>query len=249
MTSLKVDLAGRVAMITGAGSRGGQGEAEARMFVESGARVVIADLPTTQGPAIATELGDAAYFVPLDVTDDTSWAAAVSSVAERWDRISVLVNNAGVWLMKGLLETTRDEYERVVAVNQLGVFLGMAAVVPGMKETAGGAIVNICSVSGMKGGDQPLAYAASKWAVRGMTRSAAHELAPYNIRVNAISPGVVDTPMIEGGADALRELAAQAPMGRVAQPEEIASIALFLASDAASYISGTEITADGALTA
>lgn len=198
---------------------------------------------------MVADLGSEALFVELDVTDEASWTNAVTAATEDFGSIDILVNNAGVWLARGLLETSKADYERVVAINQTGVFLGMAAVVPGMKAAGGGSIVNICSVAGMKGGGQPFAYAASKWAVRGMTRVAAYELAPHNIRVNAISPGVVDTPMIEGGREALKSLAANIPMGRVARPEEIAAIALFLASDASSYISGTEITADAALTA
>ncbi|MFV0252723.1 MAG: SDR family oxidoreductase [Beutenbergiaceae bacterium] len=242
-------LAGNVAIITGAGSRGGQGEAEARLFVEQGARVAIADLPGSQGSAIAAELGDQAMFIELDVTSEPGWAACVAAVTGRWSAPDVLINNAGVWLQKDLEETSLAEYERVVAVNQVGTFLGMAAVVPGMRALGGGSIVNICSVAGMKGAGQPFAYAASKWAVRGMTRVAAHDLAADGIRVNSISPGVVDTPMIEGGAPMVAHLAQMVPSGRVAEPVEIAQVALFLASSASSYVSGIEVTADAALTA
>lgn len=242
-------LQGRVALITGAGSRGGQGEAEARLFAEQGAQVVIADLPGSAGVEIAAELGERVSFIELDVTSEEAWSTCVAGVTERFGHPDVLVNNAGAWLMKPLEETSLSEFQRVVDVNQTGTFLGMAAVVPGMKERGSGVIVNICSTAGMKGGGQPFAYAASKWAVRGMTRVAAYDLAPHGIRVNSISPGVVDTPMIEGGAEVLDHLAGRIPSGRVAQPEEIASIALFLASDASSYISGTEIAADAALTA
>lgn len=242
-------LAGRVVIITGAGSHGGQGEAEARLFAEQGARVVIADLPSSAGREVAAELGDQGFFVELDVTSEAQWAGCVAAVADHWGHPDVLVNNAGVWLMKQLEETSPEEYRRVVEVNQTGTYLGMAAVVPGMKERGSGSIVNICSVAGMKGGGQPFAYAASKWAVRGMTRVAAYDLAPHGIRVNSISPGVVDTPMIEGGPEVLEHLASMVPSGRVARPEEIAQVALFLASDASSYISGTEIMVDSALTA
>lgn len=246
---MTTDLTGKTALISGAGSRGGQGSAEAKLFIDHGARVAIGDLASSDGAAIAQELGDSAMFVELDVTDESSWARAVAAVTARWDSPDILVNNAGVWLMKGICETSLEEYQRVVAINQVGVFLGMAAVVPGMKAKGRGAIVNTSSVSGIKGGDQPFAYTASKFAVRGMTRSAAHELAKYGIRINAICPGVVDTPMIDGGKEVLEHLASIIPGGRVAQPEEIAAIALFLASDASSYVSGTEIVADGALTA
>ncbi|TAM66550.1 MAG: SDR family oxidoreductase [Microbacteriaceae bacterium] len=249
MSTDLTDLTGKIAFITGAGSIGGQGEAEARLFVEHGARVVIADLPGSAGAEIADSLGDKAMFVPLDVTSPQQWAEAVALIEKTWGTVTVLLNTAGVWLMKGLEETSPEEYRRVIDVNQYGMYLGMAAIVPGMRRAGGGAIVNTCSVSGMKGGDQPFAYAASKWAVRGMTRSAAHELAQFGIRINSISPGVVDTPMIEGGPEVLDHLAAMVPNGRVARPQEVATIALFLASDASSYISGTEITADAALTA
>ncbi|HEY8453037.1 MAG: glucose 1-dehydrogenase [Micromonosporaceae bacterium] len=242
-------LTGKVAIVTGAGSARGQGAAVARLFAREGARVVVTDLPHTAGAEVAAELGEQGWFQELDVTDQRAWAEVVAATRRRWERIDILVNNAGVWLNKGLLDTTPEEYARVVAVNQTGVFLGMAAVAPVMRDQRSGVIINTCSVAGMKGGGQPYAYAASKWAVRGMTRAAAWELAPYGIRVNAISPGVVDTPMIEGGEPEVRRLATLVPSGRVAKPEEIATIALFLASDASSYVSGTEITADGALTA
>lgn len=243
------DLTGKIALISGAGSRGGQGEAQARLFLEHGAKVVIGDLPNSQGAQIAEDLGENAIFVELDVTDEASWAAAVARAKETWGAPSILSNTAGVWLMKGILETSYAEYQKVVGVNQVGVYLGMAAVLPDMKEARSGAIVNLSSVSGIKGGGQPFAYTASKFAVRGMTRQAAHDLAPYGIRINSICPGVVDTPMIDGGPEVLEHLASIIPSGRVGQPEEIASIALFLVSDASSYVSGTEVVADAALTA
>lgn len=243
------DLTGKVALISGAGSIGGQGEAQARLFAEHGARVVLADLPGTSGAEIARSIGDQAMFVELDVTDEDSWSQAMARVKDRWSAPNILSNTAGVWLMKGILETSHEEYMQVVGVNQVGVYLGMAAVLPDMKAMGGGTIVNLCSVSGMKGGGQPFAYAASKWAVRGMTHQVAHELAEFNIRVNAISPGVVDTPMIHGGQEVLTRLASLIPSKRVAQPLEIASIALFLVSDASSYVSGTEVVADAGLTA
>lgn len=242
-------LRDRTAIVTGAGSPAGQGAAIARRLAREGAHVVVADLPHTAGADVAAELGDQGWFHPLDVTDEAGWSTLVDAVGTHWSHIDILVNNAGVWLQKGLFDTTAAEYATVVAVNQTGVFLGMKAVAPVMCDQGSGAIVNTCSVAGMKGGGQPHAYAASKWAVRGLTRTAAYELAPYGVRVNAVSPGVVDTPMIEGGEEVLNRLAAQIPSGRVGQPGEIADIVLFLASDASSYVSGTEITADAALTA
>lgn len=249
MSSDLFDLTGRIALISGAGSVGGQGEAQARLFIDHGARVVIGDLPSSRGADIARELGDNAMFVELDVTSQDSWEAAVAAAKENWGSPNILSNTAGVWLMKGILETSLAEYQRVIAVNQVGVYLGMAAVLPDMKAAGSGAIVNLSSVSGVKGGGQPFAYTASKFAVRGMTRQAAHDMAKYGIRVNSICPGVVDTPMIHGGQEVLDMLASIIPSGRVGQPAEIAAIALFLVSDASSYVSGTEIVADAALTA
>lgn len=243
------DLSGKIALVSGAGSVGGQGAAQARLFAEHGARVVLADLPSSRGREIAEKIGDNAMFVELDVTDESSWAAAVAATKEKWGAPNILSNTAGIWLMKGILETSFAEYQRVINVNQVGVYLGMAAVLPDMKAAGSGVIVNLSSVSGVKGGGQPFAYTASKWAVRGMTRQAAHDLAQYGIRINSICPGVVDTPMIDGGQEVLEHLASIIPSGRVAQPEEIASIALFLVSDASSYVSGTEVVADAGLTA
>lgn len=242
-------LVGRVALITGAGSVGGQGAAEARLFAAEGATVIIADLPDSLGAQVAAEIGTQASFLPLDVTDDQAWATVVHAVVERFGRLDVLINNAGIWLAKGVLDTSAAEYRKVIEINQTGVFLGMAAVAPTMKESGSGTIINISSTSGLKGGGMPLAYAASKWAVRGMTRAAAWELGPHGVRVNSICPGVINTPMIDGGQEVLDMLAKTIPMGRVGQPEEVAHLALFLASDTSGYVTGGEFTIDGAVTA
>lgn len=243
-------LEGKVAIVTGAGSPRGQGAAEARRFVAEGASgVVVADLAKSAGEEVASSLAGRGLFVESDVTDPASWQALVEATLARWGRIDILVNNAGVWYGKGLSETTLEQWERVVAVNQTGVFLGLAAVAPVMVRQGSGAIVNVSSTAGLKGGGMPFAYAASKWAVRGMTRAAAWELAPHGVRVVAICPGFVDTPMIEGGAAEVERLASLTPTGRVASPEEVAALVAFLASDGASYISGTEVAIDGALTA
>jgi 3alpha(or 20beta)-hydroxysteroid dehydrogenase len=242
-------LVGKVALITGAGSVGGQGAAEARLFAAEGATVIVADLPVSSGAKVAAEIGTQADFVHLDVTDAEAWVKVVERVVERFRQIDVLVNNAGIWLAKGVLDTSAEEYRKVIEINQTGVFLGMAAVTPLMKASGSGAIINICSTAGLKGGGQPLAYAASKWAVRGMTRAAAWELAPHGVRVNAICPGVIDTPMIEGGREVLDMLAKTIPMGRVGTPDEVAQLALFLASDASGYVTGGEFAIDGAVTA
>lgn len=242
-------LDGRVAVITGAGSRGGQGEAEAALLTSEGARVVLADLPSSAGSEIAGEIGPTARFAPLDVTRAAEWSELVGQVSAEWGRIDVLVNNAGVWLDRGLLDTSPDEYRRVVEVNQTGVFLGMWAVAPVMVAAGSGSIVNVSSTAGLKGAGMPHAYAASKWAVRGMSRAAAWELAPRGVRVNTILPGVIDTPMIEGGRENLERLARLVPSGSVGTPREVAQLVLFLSSDASSHISGAEITIDAAFTA
>ena len=243
-------LDGKVAIVTGAGSVRGQGAAAARLFVAEGARaVVLADLPSTDAAGVAREIGEAASFVALDVTDAQAWDAAVAHVASEFGTVDVLVNNAGVWLDTGLAETTPEQYRRVVEINQTGVFLGMRAVVPVMRKAGKGAIVNTSSTSGLKGGGMPHAYAASKWAVRGMTRAAAWELAPDGIRVNTVCPGFIDTAMIQGGREALDHLAGLTRIGRVGTPDEVARVVAFLASDASSYVSGAEIAIDAAYTA
>jgi 3alpha(or 20beta)-hydroxysteroid dehydrogenase len=242
-------LKGSVAVITGAGSVGGQGAAEARLFVAEGATVVITDLPDSAGSEVAARIGEQAIFLPLDVTDAEAWAGIMQQVVARFGRLDVLVNNAGIWLAKGLLDTSPEEYKKVIEINQTGVFLGMTAVAPIMKDAGRGSIINICSSAGLKGGGMPHAYAASKWAVRGMTRAAASELAPFGIRVNAVCPGVIDTPMIHGGQEVLDRLAKTIPMGRVGTCEEVAQVVLFLAADSSSYVSGAEIAVDAAVTA
>jgi 3alpha(or 20beta)-hydroxysteroid dehydrogenase len=246
-------LDGKVAIITGAGSAGGQGEAEARRFVAEGARVVVADVDADSASDRAAELGAWALAAHLDVTDEGSWSRLVDETRAWAGRIDVLVNNAGVWLGAGMMDTSLADYQRVIGVNQVGVFLGMRAVVPHMREAGGGAIVNIASAAARRATlpywgpeDVAHAYSASKWAVRGMSRAAAHELAPYGIRVNSVYPGVIDTPMITGGHE---RLASHTPLGRLGRPQEVAEVVCFLASDAASYVTGAEVTVDGALTA
>jgi 3alpha(or 20beta)-hydroxysteroid dehydrogenase len=243
-------LDGKVAVITGAGSAKGQGAAQARMFAEEGASaVIVADLPRSEGAQVAAEMGPVARFMSLDVTDAERWRRLVADVVAEHGRVDVLVNNAGVWLGKGLLETTAEEFRRVIEVNQVGVFLGMAAVASLMRDARSGSIVNISSNAALRGAGMPQAYAASKWAVRGMSRSAAWELAPFGVRVNVVCPGFVDTPMIEGGREVLDHLASLAPSHRVGSPVEIARVVTFLASDASSYVSGAEIAVDAAFTA
>ena len=239
---------GKVAIVTGAGS--GQGAAIARLLTAEGARaVVVADLAVSHGESVAAELAGVGHFGQIDVTDAADWERLVADVVERFGAVDILVNNAGVWLDKGIAETTPEEFRRVVEINQTGVFLGMRAVVPSMRRARTGSIINTSSNAGLKGGGMPHAYAASKWAVRGMSRAAAWELAPDGIRVNTICPGFINTPMIEGGEETLRHLASLTRIGRVGTPVEVARVVVFLASDASSYISGAEIAVDAAYTA
>ena len=239
-------LKGKVALVSG-GARG-QGEAEARLFAAEGAKVVIADVLDEAGEKVAAEIGDAARFVHLDVTREQDWAKAVEAAVDAFGRLDVLINNAGI-VRTGLLEhQSLDDYRAVVEVNQFGVFLGMKAVVAAMREAGGGSIVNISSNAGLEGVEGVIGYVASKWAVRGMTKTAALELGQYGIRVNSVHPGGVDTPML--GGDELGHMAERSPFSdqpipRISQAVEIARLVLFLASDESSYSTGSEFVADG----
>jgi 3alpha(or 20beta)-hydroxysteroid dehydrogenase len=247
-------LDGKVAIISGAAR--GQGEAEARLFAEEGAAVVLGDVLDDRGAAVATEIGAAARYVHLDVRDPDSWAAAVTLAEDTFGPVTVLVNNAGILRWSPLVETPLEQFREVVEVNQIGPFLGMKAVVPSMLKAGGGSIVNISSTNGLGGFPNTISYTATKWAVRGMTKTAAMELGPLGIRVNSIHPGGVETEMIrprDGNAIASDEefasRFADLPLRRAAQPIEIARLALFLASDESSYSTGSEFVADGGMLA
>ena len=239
-------LNGKVALISG-GARG-QGEAEARRFVAEGARVVLGDVLETECRAVVESLGEAARGLRLDVTQEEDWARAGATAQDSFGRLDVLVNNAGIVRTGFLEETSLADYRAVIEVNQVGTFLGMRAVVPAMRESGGGSIINISSNAGIEGVQGVIGYVASKWAIRGMTKTAALELGRYGIRVNSVHPGGVATPMI--GADDFDSVDQDAvwsaqPIPRVGQPEEIANLVLFLASDESSYSTGSEFVADG----
>lgn len=238
-------LDGKVALITGAAR--GMGAAEARLFVREGARVLIADMLEEEGRALAAELGDAARFQRLDVSQETQWAEAVAA-AEVLGPLTVLVNNAAILRVASLEEMTLADYMSVISVNQIGTFLGMRAVVGPMKRAGKGSIVNISSVDGMQSKNGLVAYSASKFAVRGMTKSAAIELGRHNIRVNSVHPGGINTVM-GNPQGAAREFVdpfyRDLPVPRIGLPEEVANMVLFLASDEASYCSGSEYLVDG----
>jgi 3alpha(or 20beta)-hydroxysteroid dehydrogenase len=238
-------LDGRVAIVTG-GARG-QGAAEARLFAEEGATVFVTDVLADEGRKTAADVGGT--FVEHDVADPAQWQQLVERVAREQGRIDVLVNNAGILRWERMVDTTPESWNEIVAVNQTGVFLGMRAVAPQMIEQRSGAILNISSVGGLRGASACFAYAATKWAVRGMTKGAAIELGPHGIKVNSIHPGIIDTPMM-GGTD-LDGLATTigVPLQRYAQPEEVAKLALWLVSDDNSYSTGAEFVIDGGQTA
>jgi len=236
----------KVALITG-GARG-QGAAEARLFATEGATVVITDVLDADGESTAADLGEPVTFVYHDVTDEHEWRAVVGGVVDEHGRIDVLVNNAGIFHSGGL-DTALDDWNRVIAINQTGVFLGMQAVGPAMRERRAGSIVNISSVAGLSGTPMAFAYGASKWAVRGMTKSAARELAPHQVRVNSVHPGLIETPMMHELGPDIDRLAAHVPIGRVAAADEVAMLVLFLASDESVYCTGHEFVIDGGLRA
>lgn len=243
---------GKVTIITG-GARG-QGAAHARLFASQGAHVLITDVLDEQGEDVARELRDAGYDVlyrRLDVTSEAEWAEVLGEAERHWGRIDILVNNAGiVGSMKGADEEGLAAWSKLTAINQQGVFLGLKHVVPAMRRAGGGSVVNICSISGSVGAPGFFSYQASKGAVGMMTRAAAIHYVADGIRVNAVSPGLVMTPMAEEeGEESNRAFAAATPMKRGARPEEVSYCVLFLASDEASYVTGADLFVDGGYTA
>jgi len=239
-------LRDKVAIVTGAAR--GQGEATARLFAAEGARVVLTDVMEKEGRQVASDIGDSALFVTHDVSDEMAWSAVVNTTLDRFGRIDVLVNNAAILLLAPLAETSKADFEKVLSVNLIGCFLGMKAVLPAMRTAGRGAIVNISSVNGLRGTAGMAAYDAGKWAVRGMSKSAALELASHGIRVNSVHPGAISTPMLNpGNAMDPMKMARDFSIGfgRIGEPQEVAYASLFLASDEASYISGAELAVDG----
>lgn len=240
-------LSGKVALITG-GARG-QGADEARLFRAEGAEVFITDVLEAEGQAVAAEIG--ATFVNHDVTSEAGWKTVVDAVLAKHGRLNVLVNNAGVFKIGRLLDTTTEDYDRIIAINQKGVFLGMRAVAPAMCEGKNGSIINISSLAGLEGTAGAFAYATSKWAVRGMSKAAAQELGRFGVRVNSVHPGFIDTDMMHQTQAAVAGKMDKAlrfvPLGRTAQPIEVAQMVLFLASDESSYCTNSEFVIDGGM--
>jgi len=233
----------RIILITG-GARG-QGAAEARALVAEGAKVVIGDVLDAAGERLAAELGAAARYVHQDVTSEADWAAAIGA-AEAMGGLHGLVNNAGIYIPKRLMETDAALFERHMRINQLGCFLGMRDVAGPMERSGGGSIVNISSTAGLRGSPGAIAYSATKWALRGMTKAAALELASRKIRVNSVHPGPIDTEMLSVRTPEENEKRVRmVPMKRMGTAEEVAKLVLFLLSDDSLYITGAEVAVDG----
>jgi len=234
---------GKVVLISG-GARG-QGAAEARLLVAEGAKVVIGDVREEEGRRLATELGDAVMFVHHDVAIEAEWANAVAA-AEGLGGLHGLINNAGIFIPSTLLETDSELFERHMRINQFGCFLGMKAVVAAMERSGGGSIVNISSVAGLRGLPGAFAYSATKWALRGMTKAAAIELASRRIRVNSVHPGPIDTDMLKVRSEEENQRRVQqVPMKRMGTSEEVARLVLYLLSEESAYVTGAEMTIDG----
>lgn len=240
-------LNGKIAIITSAAQ--GMGASHARKFIEEGAKVVLTDLNDEKGKALTAELGENALFEKHNVTSADDWATVVAETEKVFGLVNILVNNAGITMAKSILETTEEEYRRIVDINQVSVFLGMKAVIPSMQKASGGSIVNISSINGIIAG--AIGYTDTKFAVRGMTKAAAIECAHYGIRVNSLHPGVIATPMVvqEGTKAAVEEFSKHIPLKRIAQSEEVSSAVVYLASDESSYSTGSEFIVDGGVTA
>ncbi|MGE5292346.1 MAG: glucose 1-dehydrogenase [Micromonosporaceae bacterium] len=242
-------LDGKVALITG-GARG-MGEAHVRHFVEEGAKVVFGDVLETEGAKVAADVGDACRFLPMDVTREDDWATATAAAVETFGKLDVLVNNAGILIFRKIAAMTLDEFRRVIDVNMVGTWLGIKAAIEPMTAAGGGSIVNVSSIEGFIGAAGLSAYSASKFGIRGITKAAARELARQHIRVNSIHPGAVGTQMVQD-PDLIAEVNAEAfvasmPIKRFAKPVEVSHVAAFLASDEASYCTGSEFVVDGGI--
>ncbi len=236
-------LDNRLALVTG-GSRG-IGAAIARLFVDEGAKVMIADVLTAEGEALAAEIGDAARFVHLDVTDEAQWREAIAAAEREFGQpVDVLINNAGIVDFGTIDEQDVKGFQHVLDVNLLGPWLGMHTTVPSLRRAGGGVVVNVSSTAGLMGYSNLGAYVSSKWGLRGLTKSAALELAPDQVRVCSIHPGPIHTPMTAQFDDSL---AAAQPMPRFGEPEEVAAMALFVVADA-TYSTGCEFVIDGGAT-
>jgi 3alpha(or 20beta)-hydroxysteroid dehydrogenase len=238
---------GRVAIVTGAAR--GMGAAHARALAREGAKVLLTDVLEDEGREVAEELGEHARFAAHDVTSEASWERAIAAAEHAFGDVGILVNNAGVAVGGPIEETPEAVFRRMIDVNAVGVFLGMKGVIGSMRRAGGGSIINISSVGGLIGEPNTIGYTASKFAVTGMTKVAAKELAADGIRVNSVHPGFTDTPMLQlaGPEEVLREFAAATPLGRFGRPEEVSAVVMFLACDESAFVSGSGYVVDGGL--
>ncbi len=237
---------GARAIITG--GAGGQGLATARLLIDGGARVALVDIDPRVMDS-ARSLGGTAVGLVTDITLPAAWAEITSVTSDLWNGVDILINNAGIYRRGAVDDISLDEADRLYRVNQLAPLLGVRAVLPFMRAQQRGAIVNVSSTAGIKGDADVVLYSMTKWASRGMTRSLAGELAPHGIRVNGVIPGLIDTAMADiNGEDANRAIIARTLLGRIGAPPEVAAASVFLCSDLASYITGTELVVDGGLT-
>ena len=235
-------IAGKVALITGAAR--GMGAAHARRFIAEGARVVLGDILDAEGAVLAAELGADARYIRLDVTKADDWAAAVALCVTDFGGLHILVNNAGIFGGAAIVDHPLDLWQRMIDINLTGVFLGIRAATTALVASGSGSIINISSVAGLRGAPGGSAYVASKFGVRGLTKAVAAELAPFGVRCNSVHPGIIDTPMAEG----LNTQGYDYPLGRMARSDEVTNLVLYLASDEASYSTGSEFIVDGGLT-
>ncbi len=241
-------LSEKICIVTGAAR--GMGAAAATRLVEEGATVVMTDVLEEDGKRLADELGDRARFVRHDVTDEDGWAEVVAFTEREFGRVDVLINNAGILSFSLIADMAREDFQKLIDVNQIGVFLGMKHTSPVMERGGGGAIVNISSVEGLGAAPLVMGYSATKFAVRGMTKAAAWELGPKGIRVNSVHPGAIRTPMVMGqpgmdGGDAEKWIGNKTALKRMGEADEVAALMVFLASDDASYMTGAEVACDG----
>ncbi len=240
-------LSGKVALVTGAAS--GMGAEAARAFVAEGARVAVADVDDVGGGALAGELGESGIFVHLDVTDAAQWEAAVQSAVGTFGRLDVLVNNAGIFTTGAVADYSLETWQRTLAVNLTGAFLGLKASLAWLAASAPASVINVSSTAGIEGYPGCAGYSASKWGLRGLTRSAALELADQRVRVNSIHPGAIATPLLEKVRPLSGGAAEGSTLVRPGRPQEVSGLMVYLASDESSFCTGSEFVVDGGITA